>query len=286
MLKISHSSLKTFQTCPMSYFFRYRLGRVPITEPVAFTIGKVAHEATSMIWSEGRDAAREYLLEVSQSDVDPVELARLVAALEVYSPPMDDFEVIAHEAPFEFRPSGMRGVRIRGFADSLLREKRTGKLFVREYKTTASEIIGFGPFWGRVTVDAQVTIYKHAFGADGIVYDVTRKPGLRPSRADGVGRLETEEIMKNFFDRVVEKVKESPQEFYQWRTIYKSNAETSAEMDRILDGVRMLRQSIRNDWWPRHSHSCVGFGRCRYLDVCSGQADIFDDELFEPYESR
>jgi hypothetical protein len=65
------------------------------------------------------------------------------------------------------------------------------RTFVREYKTS-SEDIGLGStYWTRLTLDGQISKYMVGaqalgFAADGVQYDVLRKPALHPFKATPV----------------------------------------------------------------------------------------------------
>lgn len=55
---------------------------------------------------------------------------------------------------------------------------------VVEHKTTNSDITPGSPYWRRLTLDTQVSTYLGATeGVEGMLYDVIRKPGIKPFRA-------------------------------------------------------------------------------------------------------
>lgn len=68
-------------------------------------------------------------------------------------------------------------------------------VYVVEHKTTALEIGAGSPYWKRLTLDAQVSTYlagAKALGHDavGVLYDVVRKPQIRPLKATPVEQRE------------------------------------------------------------------------------------------------
>jgi len=291
-MKISYSSLRTFQTCPKSYWYRYHAGRIPRQVSDVLFVGTAAHETTSIWWTDGPSAARDYLFDRCDA-ISPLDAARLAATLSVYNPPRDDFEIEGIEVPFKVTVKnpdtdrGMKNIRLIGFADMILVNKRTGKRVIREYKTTASEIVGFGPFWSRIAIDTQISIYALAFGISDIVYDVTRKPALRVSAADRkeAGADATEaEIYEAFCRRVSAKCADNPGEWHQWREIHKSSDDINTARRSIFEAVKQLKHSTSERLWPMHTHSCANWGSCKYLDVCAGRACLDDDEMFEDYE--
>jgi len=287
-MKISFSSLKTFQTCPVAYKFRYIDGRIPVRDPAAFAIGTLFHEVTALYWTDGRHAARDYLMSHT-GDVDPVDVANLAGALSVYDPPVDEYDVIGVEVPFKARVRNpatgypLHNIEMIGFADMILMEKMTGKKWVREFKTTSSQILGFGPFWQRLMVDAQIIIYQDVFDADGILYDCVKKPRYKVSAVDRKGATNESEEIVNLQSRVTAKCAENPEEWHQIRPIHKTNAEFQDGLQSVFDGVRALTSGVKADRFPCHSNSCVMYGSCQYLEVCAGREDLWDNELFCDY---
>ena len=300
MLTISHSSTTMFNTCPRKYFNQYHLGRVPARDDAKLVFGRLMHECTALWWSDGVDAVRAYLIEHA-ANIDPTDAAKISALLEHYAPPREAYEVVGVEVPFTVtvpHPKtgrALRGVRFRGFVDAVLRERSTGRTIIRECKTTTEEIIGFGPFWARVAIDAQTALYKWAFGADGAVYDVIRKPLLRPSSVDRKAareRIETHrgntdieptelDVLEQYQRRVSCVIAELPEQWFQWRPLWKGEEDVrEAHLD-LYHTVRSLQRAEREGAFPRHVGACRGiYGVCPFLDCCAGRASIDDEGLF------
>lgn len=287
MMRLSHSRLRTFQKCPRAYLYQYKLDRVPARTTDALAFGRLWHEIMEVYWTDGRGAAIEYALTVAPQ-VDPIDSAKVSALLEHYDPPIDDYEVEGVEVPFEIPVTDpdtgeeVEGVLVQGFADALLREKSTGRLLVRECKTTSSEVIGFGPFWQTIGFDIQPLIYALAFGAEGAVYDVVRKPALRLSAADrkAGGEAYVEQVIA-YRSRVSDTIADRPDEFYQFRPLWKS-PEDLVEASRVLHGaVTLLLYADSFNIAPQYSGNCRTPFTCPYLDVCAGRAQLDDDGLFQ-----
>lgn len=70
-----------------------------------------------------------------------------------------------------------------------------GRLAVLEYKTTSEDLASDSDYWPRLQVDQQISIYVLAaralgYDVDTVLYDVTRKPTIKPSAVpmlDGEG---------------------------------------------------------------------------------------------------
>jgi hypothetical protein len=104
-------------------------------------------------------------------------------------------EVLHREVEFETPIDGSRTFKAAGKIDGLGRVA-DGRLCVVEYKTTASSLDPDSDYWLRLRADTQILMYVAAARAMGwevatVVYDVTRKPAIRPRQvprldADGL----------------------------------------------------------------------------------------------------
>lgn len=315
MLRLSPSQSATYRDCPRKYMFRYYLGRVPTVEDDSkIGFGKAWDKATGEWWAGGLEAAVAWL--ISQAGkLDEIEAAKIAVMLKHYNPPHDRFEFVGNQVPAEFRPKGMRGVRVLNFCDTLLRDRFTGELVVRECKTTSRDITGFGPYWQRLQTDGQVGSYFHAFVTDRIYYDVSYRPQIKLSASDtkaaAYNRLGWElsdrklnaeqqrefkaaklalthrEEIDAYQARLEAAMLADPMKYYQWRPIDCTVDSAAEAMQDICQQARTLRDAWRLLRWPRNSNHCINvYGTCEYLDVCSGRADINDDGLFRAKSKR
>lgn len=325
-LTLSHTQLSTYRTCPRSYQYRYLVQRVPARVATSLAIGRVWDDVTGVWWEKGIDAARSWLIS-NADNIDPEDTAKLAGILSHYRPALDEYVYISNQAsvrvqirnPATDRP--MRGVVLKCKADTLLRRRSDGTLWVREGKTTSKEIEGFGPYWARLQVDSQASWYHLAFGAEGVIYDVARKPTIKCCGTDerqALGRLCAEaiqakgwageacwakrspakqaemlakrgvtinlpesKVLDAYQARVTESITENPSRYLQWRELPKTDQDLRQAALDLYQQARMIRESYRNNWWPRNSSSCESvYGTCRYLDVCTGRASINDDGSF------
>src|SRR5579872_5658882 len=96
-----------------------------------------------------------------------------------------------------------------------------GKRFLVEHKTSSEEISDpNAPYWRRLEIDAQVSGYmlaqwQQGNKLDGTLYDVIRKPGIRPKQVTRGSRLETPE---EFEERLYADTLERPEWYFQRRT--------------------------------------------------------------------
>ena len=308
---MSNSSLSTFRQCPRLYYHKYVLGRSTISLDPKMHFGRIWDDVTGVWWKDGPEAAVKWLVS-NAANIDPVDAAKIAALLKHYHPPVDRFEFIDNQVEKRIRIRNpdtnypMHEVELICIADSLLRDRETGAIVVREAKTTGTDITGFGPYWQRLQVDSQVAFYYLAFGAEKLYYDVTGRPGIKCCGKDEKAardRLAAErganqwtgkdvprdptpaQVVDAYQDRLEALVEADPEKFYQWRAVHKTNDDLREAQFDLYQQARALREGWKADSWPRNSSQCLGrFGTCPFLDVCTGRADIEDDAIFETKE--
>lgn len=189
------SRLRVFRECPRKHHFRYRLGiQTPQTPAMAF--GTHAHKALEhwyRAWLLGKPELRlndalEYVDSISAEDISDVDRIRLRVLIAAYDARWgaEDWEVLAVEAEFDY---WLGGVHIGGKLDALIRERASGKAFVVEHKTSTADTSPGSPYWDKLAIDTQVSIYVDgaAYGLDieiaGCIYDVLKRPQHEPKLA-------------------------------------------------------------------------------------------------------
>jgi hypothetical protein len=286
---LSKSRIEKFRACPRRYQFEYVDGRVPVGKARPLKLGIAWHGAMEVYWRDGREPAIQWLIDQAEG-LDEIDTARLVALLRHYSPPVELYDVVSIEESFEGairvpgRARSLRGMRYGGRIDGLLRRRDTGALWLLEHKTTSDQIAGWGEFWQRLNLDAQTSWYLlYARRAEGVLYDVVRKPLLRPSKADDVwAATQKVAVTDAFLERVSKEIAANPGEFYQCREIRKTPDDLDEAAADLADYAVSIRRCRRAGRFPRNTDSCRGlYGACPYIEVCSGAARLEDSTLFE-----
>lgn len=159
------------------------------------------------------------------------------------------------------------------------------KLLVMEHKTS-SEDIGLGSmYWRKLTLDAQISNYlvgARALGhePDGVLYDVLRKPALRPLEANS--KRAKPETPEEYRDRCVASIVEKPDHYFQRGVVVRlESEETDAAFDtwQTAEQIRLSRNTNR---WPRNVDACSQYNRlCDYWAVCSGETVVTDRTRYE-----
>lgn len=178
------SRLRVWRQCNRAHLFRYALGiRTP--QAPAMLFGSCAHralEAWYRAWQAGADRLAAALASIDdEAEIDDVDRVRLRVLIAAYDARWgaEDWEVLAVEVEFRY---WLGDIQIGGKIDALIRERATDRVFVVEHKTSTADTSPGAPYWDRLAIDTQVSIYIDgaAFGLDyeiaGCIYDVLKRP--------------------------------------------------------------------------------------------------------------
>lgn len=183
-----------------------------------------------------------------------------------------------------------------------------GRHALEENKTTSDDIDPESDYWRRLRVDTQIARYVLAarhlgHPIDTVLYDVVRKPGMRPSGvpltdAEGIKivldangeRVRTKDGKKfretgdtaagytlqtrpetpdEWANRLHKAIAENPDRYFARREIPRTNSDLDEARRDLWDMAQVVNSCDTGDRWPRNSSACIGFGRCQYLDLCS-----------------
>jgi len=101
--------------------------------------------------------------------------------------------VLAVEQEFTY---WLGDVQFGGKIDAIIRERSTGHSYVIEHKSTVQDTSAGSPYWSKLAVDTQLSIYLDAaaFALDipvhGAIYDVLKRPQHEPKLATPADRIE------------------------------------------------------------------------------------------------
>lgn len=184
------SRLRVFRQCARAHFYRYVLAiRTPSTHAMDFgTHTHAALEAWYRAWKAREDRLEAAIAAIDQLDVTDLDRVRLRVLVAAYDTRWGeaDWEVIDVEVEFRY---WLGDIQIGGKIDALIRERATGRVFVVEHKTSTADTSPGAPYWDRLAIDTQISIYIDgaAYGLDheiaGCVYDVLKRPLHEPKLA-------------------------------------------------------------------------------------------------------
>lgn len=199
------SRIRTWRDCQRKHGFRYELGAIaPSTPAMSFgTDGHGVLEAWYRAWKlagwtfedgvhQARDCgcAREIcpadrmaaaFAAIDAADLSDIDRAKLRVLAAAYDARWggEPWEVIAVEAEFRY---WLGDVEMGGKLDALVRHTETGAVYVVEHKFTAADFSPGAPYWQKLELDTQISVYHDgaatAFDVEiaGCVYDVLKRP--------------------------------------------------------------------------------------------------------------
>lgn len=324
----TNSSLNTFRRCAREYYFRYVLLRKTRSVTEVLRFGSFFHFGLNAWWREPGDglakciAAHDAIRErahLNREDADPFELAKAEELLVGYTVRWGDepYETLAVEKQFHLPIASryygslpIKSGELAGAIDALVYRKsgpyRTTTHIV-ESKTTGSDISPGSDYWRHVvTMDPQVSTYMSAatelgFNPRDTVYDVIRKPEIRPQKAtpeedrkytkptklEPIPRLyktmrEADETPGEFRDRLRADIIERPEWYFRRMTIVRLDRDNAEHARDVALAVESIQFAKSRDAWPRSPNACERYRRlCEFHDVCSGITTIDDDVRFK-----
>lgn len=204
-----------------------------------------------------------------------------------------------------YRLAGKIDRRVRQFTNEQRSESR---LLLWEHKTTSDSIDPTSPYWLRLRLDPQISLYwnacKEHLGQvpDGIIYDVTRKPQIRPSQVTktqaatlrttgtyfGVSLDDSQvstqrETPAMYAARLVATIAEQPDRYFGRIIVPRLESELAWSQAQIFLTQQRIAAARRTGSFLRNESACISsFGRCPFLPLCS--AGMTPGQDFEPPE--
>ena len=257
------SEMRLYQACPRKWRYAHVERRVPLERSLAISRGTEVHLWLAAWWAGHGDDV--------ELPADPVARACCVGYGAYYGgPPKGVWQT---EVPFT---ATVGGEDVAGTLDALSLDSDE----IVEHKTTGSPIEPGSPYWRQVvTCDPQVSMYLAAFPDATVVYDVIRKPALRPLRA-GKPNEETED---EYVSRMVSAMAEEPERYFQRAKVVRLEADHEAFERDVVDVRRLMRTGVV----PRNTSSCFDFGRrCEYFGACFEGANLSGPDFRDQDEGR
>lgn len=207
---LTHSRMSAFKECRKRHFFAYEKGIRPIDDARALRMGSAGHAGAETLGRGGDvDSAcqavnayyerRPQYIEERDWEVERETVLRLICAYD-WKWSGHKLEYLAVEQSFELpllnpqsgKPTPL--FNLGGKIDGIVKME-DGRLAVKESKFLGEDIGQDAPLWKRMKMDQQVTLYilaarRLGFDCDTVLYDVIRKPSIKPERVpvrDGLG---------------------------------------------------------------------------------------------------
>lgn len=356
------SRANAFQTCKRLHYYKFEARRRSRNVADALRFGHVYHRGLEQ-WliahqqggtpmdcrkamSFGVQTALDELDD--RSELDPFSCARILELLAGYHARWIDWlqtvRVLAVEAEFcceLINPKtgfASRTFALAGKLDAIIEHE--GKAWLMEHKTTGSDISPGADYWNRLRIDGQISTYYYGalslgFDVAGCIYDVARKPRIRPLKATPVddrrftkgkgckacggsaggrrgiergtgkspagnedclecagsgwvdeprlhkGQRTDDETADAYQERVRDSIASDPEGTYHHGTVVRLPQELDEYAKDTWLTAKAIRESQNLNAWPRNPQACHSYNRfCEYWSVCTGCADIRDNNLY------
>ncbi len=324
---VTNSALSCYRRCPREYLYSYVQGYRSRQDQEALRIGTLIHVGLELWWKGSQLA--DVLMAATHGAADEYEAAKIRVMLIGYDARWSDERgnytlrgvEMEFRAPLRNPETGApsRTFELGGKIDGLLERG------ILEHKTTSTEI-GIGSvYWQKLALNSQVSTYYAGARALGVepdvcVYDVLRKPSLRPSQVplkdeDGVKivldakgeRVRTKdgkkwrqtsdteagyvlqtrpETPEEYEARLTEEVASAPDAYYQRGDIVRLESEEREYAQDVWQLTQAMREAERLNAYVRNTDACERYGSmCSFWPVCSGTATLDDASKYEQLDN-
>lgn len=332
---LTNSRRNSFGSCHRKHYFQYELGARPIQDAEALRFGTLIHaalEAWLLNLYKGPDEALREALAALQANAPKADADAFVqnvarAMIEGYHDRWhaETFTVLAVEQHYEIpminpdTNGQSRTWRLAGKIDGIVRTA-DGKTRILEHKTARDSLAADSRYWTKLAIDGQVSGYymgAKALGyeVEGCLYDVLRKPALRPSQVpvldpDGVrvvldangARVRTKdgkkwretgstaegyfqqfrlETAEELYARLRADIAANLDSYFRRLEVPRLDADLVEYMSDLWAVGREIADAQSSGRWPKNPRSCDSYGTCEYFEVCAGRESIDNPHVFK-----
>lgn len=286
---LTHSRMHCAKTCLRKHYLSYELRMKPIDSGAplrmgsAFHLGLEAYDKTA-IASDGHRAIidnyyanRPQWADGDEWDVECEKVVNLYLG-HVWRWHLDRYDVVATEREFSIPlihpTTGEEHERFQlaGKIDRIVRLP-DGRLAVQEYKTTSDDLAPDSNYWRRLRIDSQISLYVMAarslgFDVETVIYDVTRKPAIRPKLVKTV-RETSHEYGKRLYGDIMER----PDFYFARHEIPRLDADLEDFAAELWQIAGTLGDCQEHGRWFRNTAACLAPYQCVYFNVCTNGID-------------
>lgn len=309
--RLTNSQIGTYRTCQRREYYSYRLGVRPDGQSKALRFGTMIHHGIELACKgmspdDAVKSVSDYYEGIQWSGVGnprdiEIEHMQVAALLNGYfwywHTPQVDFRDylsvrtnVATERQFELKVPYQSKV-FAGKIDGIV-ELANAQKAIRETKTTSEDMAPDSDYVAKLRIDNQISGYVLAaksmgFAIDTILYDIIKKPTIRPLSATPEesrkytkeGKLyanqrETDESASDYYDRLWDDIVANPTKYYARYNIPRTDDDLAEWREEIIDTMKEMQESYKKDRKSRNTSACLAFGRCPYLDVCHSGIEI------------
>jgi len=292
-MRVSHSSLDTFATCPRLYQYKYIDRYEPLHDTIELRFGSAWHAGQETYWKTGNVAkACERFNTQPVNDDEKLQLGMLMVKYD---------EMYGHRkyTPIlieEKRRVTMLGAEFDLVMDCLVKNEDDEYILIEHKTTGTKDLADGGTYHQRSQVSPQHAIYclaarEMGYNIAAVCYDVTRRIQTRRHKAtpehlrkyrksDGqiyMGQFEEDETFPQFKERLQFTINTETDIFKQFW--FEPTEETLAAASRDLEG---WIHAVGNSQYPKSTGNCTKYrNRCEFWTVCHEGNTLYDKTLFK-----
>jgi hypothetical protein len=178
--------------CPRAHYWQYEIGLRKASTSIALIIGSAWHRAMEARW-KGADYETAFSAALPPTEEIDVYAAATIAGLlsGYYKYWIEDAGIqMFTEVKFAYNLESSRTFTVEGMIDRM-GDKSDGRKVLCEYKTTGDSVAPDSEYWLRLKFNSQIYQYwcaakEMGWDIDEVIYDVTRKPSIRPKMINNV----------------------------------------------------------------------------------------------------
>jgi len=328
---ITCSRLKCFNRCKRLHHYQYELGYRSVHTPLSLAFGTILHAGLEAWWkwwagdqvngddvksSTALGCAQEAMLTKSR-ECEEMDQATMVKAEVLmigydarWSAEMPKYRVLGVEVQFRTRLRNpatgypTRDLETAGKLDVILERIEDETVWIVEHKTSSVDLTLGSPYWQRLRMDPQISIYYD--GAEtlgdqvaGCIYDVLAKPGERLKLAtpedkrkykkDGTlhaNQRDRDETIEEFRNRLLLNMAENPEAYFGRAEVIRTADELRESQSDTHATALAIREGERLERHPRNPDACFLYHReCVFHPVCSLTDSLDNAEVYQRLEN-
>ena len=276
---LTASRLKAYRRCARYERLAYVDGWRSVRDGAAAAFGTLWHTGMDAWFAAPRDRAlADALTVVAGKAADPFAQVTIEEMLRGYDACWSgqDLEVVGIEE--EFKAPLVHPVTFAHHPHWILAGKMDKRVIERgrrlplDHKTTTRDISPGSDYWLTLQIDHQISNYMigcEALGwpPDGFIYDVARKPSLRPL---GVTKTRSEpETPEAFGLRIREAIAENPRAYFVRQEIPRMESQLADFLEDAWQQGDTMAEAHAAGRSHRNPEACFAMGRCEFWSVCS-----------------
>jgi hypothetical protein len=289
----TNTSLATARRCLREFELRYgRKLELDAEDREVLQVGQTWHRAHDAVQRGGDPYGT--IDTHAPGDAWKEKLRRLFAAYGWYWK-TQELDIVESERVFHVE---LLGRKFSGQIDGIVRIA-DGRCGVLERKTTSDGLEAESSYWDRLRLDVQVGLYALACGfkPDFILYDVVRKPTIRPkdisekdakrmrAELDKTGEAfyfekfpasviepalaEGRESLALYGARLTADIGARPEFYFARREVVRTSDDYALLSSDLAEQVANIESASARDALHRNPDACNVFGRCDFFGLCS-----------------